>query len=472
MDDDEPAKTSLIIALSIGLSCFIIALMVSVVVIRRRARKQRDLELAWRQKKKETGDVSDDESGESKRSRSTQKLWSKAPSRWKASIRQGIRRRRVLRYTSSLKAVEPSISSGRPSITTERVSVHSNLSRASSRASSHRTSRSGPVESTVPASSTSASRSAPSVSDRTSVRAPRSRESSPRRSTASPSPHIVLPSSSSPPPPPSPPLPTDVPLPPAYPHSTAESRAERRASKAPAWRPRHSQIVHDEGSRGDNIDEDDEDVPQPAYASRADESQPAYSPAPAAHVATDDKTTLARMAELASAPPSEGPSSAPTVPEWHDADAADEELAASFAYLQDPHAAGPSSSLPLPPPGESSGAGSILLARSPFPAPPEKGTRAAPAFYDYPAAFEEDVAHTEPLEEPSAPPFEEDENAVRMGPSAPPFLPPITDEDEHPAPSAPPMDLDHPPGPSAPPAPGERDVAVLFATPPLPSYRG
>jgi hypothetical protein len=140
-----------------------------------------------------------------------------------------------------------------------------------------------------------------------------------------------------------------------------------------------------------------------------------------AHVATDDKTLLARLAQLASSPPtdssdpSEVESSNPEVsaPFWQD-----EELDDFTEHSSDPvrshissanHPSRASSSAPL------------------FPSPPSKGKMAAPAFYDYPYTFEDMTL--EPDLGPAAPPFE-------AGPSAPPV------DDIDLTPSAPPMEDD------------------------------
>ena len=140
-----------------------------------------------------------------------------------------------------------------------------------------------------------------------------------------------------------------------------------------------------------------------------------HSPVHVAHVATDDKSLLAHLAELASSPPLsvdcvETSSSALVVsaPVWQDEEIED------F-----PCDLGRSSSISMP--------------MSPFPAPlfpppPSKEKMAAPAFYDYPYSFEDITLELEA--EPSAPPFED-----------PPSAPPTNNTDL--TPSAPLMDTDY-----------------------------
>ncbi|KAF9486485.1 hypothetical protein BDN70DRAFT_870040 [Pholiota conissans] len=133
----------------------------------------------------------------------------------------------------------------------------------------------------------------------------------------------------------------------------------------------------------------------------------------AAHVATDDKALLARLAMLASAPPEDesAVSSQSTLqvsaPEWEDEDL--ESIA--------PHLVNPSST---------------STSFSPmFPPPPSKERLAAAEFYDYSYAFEE-MTIPELEAGPSAPPFEEGSapHLDLLVPSAPPLF-----EDDEFAPS-------------------------------------
>ena len=142
----------------------------------------------------------------------------------------------------------------------------------------------------------------------------------------------------------------------------------------------------------------------------------------AAHVATDDKAMLARLAELASAPPEEesGPIPQTAVPEWNDDDVED---IASHLLTPSPTQF-PYSSM--------------------FPPPPSKERlAAAEQLYDYSYAFAE-VAPLDLEAGPSAPPFEEGSSPPQeeLIPSAPPLF----DDDRHSdaEPSAPPLDPSSP----------------------------
>lgn len=206
--------------------------------------------------------------------------------------------------------------------------------------------------------------------------------------------------------------------------------SERRASKSRAWEPDYPET----------------DSPAPAFpvlhTAAIGEQEPAYSPSHmAAHVATDDKTTLAQMTELASAPPPSdrdfsSPSSmraGPAVPEWRDEELEDfPDRGEGTLEPTDP------GSRPARLDLDRSLDAGMLLESSPFPAPPSKGKMAARGFYEYPSSFEEDVAYLEGEVGPSAPPFEAAPSAPPTGdsPSAPPL------EDPTLSPSAPPLDVD------------------------------
>jgi len=140
------------------------------------------------------------------------------------------------------------------------------------------------------------------------------------------------------------------------------------------------------------------------------------TPSHAGHVATDDKSLLARLAELTSAPPQSPTNSSNnqvSVPIWHDEELVDF-AETSYDSLRDPHICSTITS------DHSWGSYAPAL---PFPPPPSKGKMATPAFYDY--SFE-DLATPESEPEPSAPPFEEGSNAPPLDdinelPSAPPL---------------------------------------------------
>lgn len=161
-----------------------------------------------------------------------------------------------------------------------------------------------------------------------------------------------------------------------------------------------------------------------------------------AHVATDEKGMLARMASMASAPPA-GTFSSFHPPTMYASVPDDTEFEELPPELQVEEASGgPQNCQTLSPtmshlhvrvptysrdasPGPSS-----------LPSPPAKPRFAAPDFYEYPPSFEEDYLGLDPEANPSAPPFE---------------------EEALPLPSAPPLELEDPSGdaagahPSAPP---------------------
>ena len=143
-----------------------------------------------------------------------------------------------------------------------------------------------------------------------------------------------------------------------------------------------------------------------------------------AHVATDDKTLLARLVDLASRPPEETSIDAldacdtlVSAPAWHD----ELEDIPSELIISNDH----------PP---------TCLASSLFPPPPSKEHMATGDLYDYSFSFE-GTAALEP--EPSAPPFHSDPGPLiddhQIIPSAPPLLDDI--EFQVDVPSAPQLDV-------------------------------
>lgn len=131
----------------------------------------------------------------------------------------------------------------------------------------------------------------------------------------------------------------------------------------------------------------------------------------AAHVATDDKTLLARLVDLASRPPEEtstDPLSAcdtlVSAPAWHEEL---EEIPSDLIISND-----------RPP---------ACLSSSLFPPPPSKEHMATGDLYDYPFSFEGTAA----LEsEPSAPPFHLDPAPPMDGHQIIPSAPPLLDDTE------------------------------------------
>ena len=127
-----------------------------------------------------------------------------------------------------------------------------------------------------------------------------------------------------------------------------------------------------------------------------------------AHVATDDKALLARLAEFASAPPEVEdfvPTMSHSAPAWDD-DLEFEDLSPLSAPIGD------AESLP-----------------SLFPPPPSKARLAAAERLEYAFAYD-DLENAEPEPEPSAPPFEERSAPVLDETLLLPSAPPLTSHED------------------------------------------
>lgn len=149
----------------------------------------------------------------------------------------------------------------------------------------------------------------------------------------------------------------------------------------------------------------------------------------AAHVATDDKTLLARLADLASSPPPDASGTVGTAgvhvsaPAWDDEDIND--LGPDFMLTADqPSDLSDCSPAPI------------------FPPPPSKELLAAAERYTYPFSLD-DMDTMEVEAEPSAPPFQEDTPSHLSDSLMLPSAPPLLDTDEFPQgflPGAPDLD--------------------------------
>jgi hypothetical protein len=313
-----------------------------------------------------------------------QKLWARASARWMTAVRSSARRRRNRRRLAVAQV---------PSAQSSAVSLHDMVSAVTQSAS------------------------VPSSPRPSTVRDPETRGdySSHRLQSHNAGSAISLHS----------PMDPETSSPPAYIHGRSPISSPAKLDGS-----REAYSIDDESPHSllppDN--EDQPEYPMPVF----DDLMPYDASFHAAHVATDDKNLLARMAHMASAPPSttdEGGSSQLVIsaPVWDD----DEEVL--DGAIDDTHVdIHPASSPPCELPPSISSSGAL------FPPPPSKGKMAAPSFYDYPYSFE-----VEPEMEPSAPPFEE------HGPNAPPL------EDTAIVPSAPAL-LDEP-SPSAPDWDGEEE---------------
>ena len=363
------SRTTFILVLSLVLAfviCFLIIGLVFWRKSRHRKHQQGDVEMKARRRRR---DIPADEDREGMVQKDIkQKIWARATARWKANVRYTARQRRGKRIVPTSR-VTPK---------TSFVSLEQSQFRTSSATSpplSHRTS----IESLYSNS--------PAAAAITSDPAPGQNEDQIQPSLASTSSHRL--SCTSPPAyhqrltRPQDPSPTEVLSDDPIPSSPSPFHAQRPSSSSG-------------GSSG--LD------PSP-YASLE------LSPIHAAHVATDDKSLLARLAELASSPPpsqepvpADAQPSTPQVsaPVWQDEEFED--------FPCDP---GGSSSSRSPSP--------VLL----FPPPPSKGKMAAPAFYDYSYSFEDIILKSEAG--PSAPPFDDPPSApptdnIDLTPSAPPLM--------------------------------------------------
>lgn len=443
---DKDPLTPIILTMSLLLAIVICLFIYGCAVWRKRRRAQvqlqRDLE---KKARRILDDESEAETDEIRRMRSHQRMWAKATARWKANVRLSLRRRRK-RPLSVVSNHE----------TEPRASTTSLVSQYTYTNEPHRT------QSTMvdPHPDQDASPSPASITNNP--------QSPSDIRTNGETPHVPPPSANEVPPDASRPT-----LPPEYPvdgtllgarnrrpdHSTERSTASEARAPAEAT----FALSHNEPAPSAS----------PPPLSADEERLPYTAAANTAHIATDDKTLLARMAHLASQPPPEledaarergGSSGAcenaphgepgPSVPVMDEF----EELPASMViqvtdedgpsgsdmgmgmgtnmgwqHALPSRALSPSIQLPVP-----------TYSREPsphppmFPAPPTKAQLAAPLFYEYPSAFEEDgmMGGELELETPSAPPFEYETS----GPSAPPLEldmdldlesgAPLIDEDE------------------------------------------
>ncbi|CAL1694087.1 unnamed protein product [Somion occarium] len=406
---EDQILTYIILGLSLLLAILICIFMVGCLAWRKKRKSltPKDIEKKASTSSLRLADDSEEESEETRQARKQQRLWAKASARWKANVRISARRRRVQRTMSS----------------------------ASSQAQASRTS----LTSMVTSSSVEARmRSMVDVSDSASAHSVRENARDTQQQQISPSP-IVEQSA--------PPLASPSSRPPSYlrnflsdlsAHSdsiehlhTSESVGESIAQLSTSHKTLGLQQRHDEDQPEDDSSPGPYDVP-----------------ADAAHVATDDKGVLERMATLASAPPvsgnDNGESSAPSVPileyEYEDHPDFGPPGPSSHSLSMSSLQASPPPILNQPAPSYSSNPDDPSTQHPLFPSPPSKSALAAPTFYEYPASFEEDmhmIMSAEPIAEPSAPPFE----AEVAAPSAPPLEMDMEDSvgDFTALPSAPPM---------------------------------
>ncbi|PIL31539.1 hypothetical protein GSI_06241 [Ganoderma sinense ZZ0214-1] len=443
--------TGIILGLSLSLALSLIAFMIGIVLWRRKRRKN----ATDAEKPPSTNDTASTQlSEEAQRIRSKQRMWQRASAKWLANVKHSARRRRKFGATTSSRPSDTDLLADRATI------VQASASAVSLTRTQTMTDDRGSACTTPPASVR-----------RVGSRPPRSRSLSIASSDCNAN-HSDADSLS----PPSPHPPAYMPDP-----GDKHSRSHRQPYIIAYPDPRPSEV-------------------RPSVDLPADASSPSPYEAPihSAHVATDDKTVLARIAQMASAPPpgdelslpgaSGGLSEVhPSVPFFEvdsfEALPPELEFEAAEDALGEHGFCGASTSVvthDILSPAKEVAASSYpsrhvvvdhdmdlevpsytevaLRHRGPIlPLPPAKVPLTGPTFYEYPNEFEDDVVTTEPLPGPSSPPFEE--------PSAPPFAfedgpngahmivasaPPLeVDDDEGPhigefLPSAPPFDVnDH-----------------------------
>ncbi|KAJ3514026.1 hypothetical protein NLJ89_g2620 [Agrocybe chaxingu] len=380
--------------MSLVLACFICFFIIGCLFWRRNLKKKRkdaDVEARSRRRRHRSSPTEEEvrEMEMEREIKTKQKIWARATARWRANVRYSAHQRRGKRLSTRLSQAQQSTASLDNSRSRLAGSASSTHSRASSRRSSMSSIRDQPHHDHPPA--TMASTSQENLSRAETPRPVR--PASPPAYQRGQIPPIVVSSDES-----------------------TQSGLSTPAHLDRSRRPSHSSLypssaVSDDSQKAEHLFS----VPTPIHA---------------AHVATDDKSLLARLADLASAPPEDtsanpAGTSEPQVsaPAWQD-DEFEE-------YTPDAdHDACTSDSQSSPPPL--------------FPPPPSKERLAAAERYEYSFAFEElDSLGSE--DEPSAPPFEEgclppiDESILL--PSAPPLL----DDDSgelplNPIPSAPEWD--------------------------------
>ncbi|KAF9451410.1 hypothetical protein P691DRAFT_796850 [Macrolepiota fuliginosa MF-IS2] len=373
-------RTTLILALSLVLAFFICFFIIGCLFWRKNVRRKHnnsDVEMKAQRRRSRSASVTSTPTQPQvdleKEIKAKQKIWARATARWKANARFTARKRRGKRPVSSI--------SSQPLDSTTTLNP------------STRVDPDDALDSMAPTQHTS--RNVSRRESFNSVRdAPPASDQPPEHIDNSPSITVD-------------PAPDEPSSPPAYRRGTLITPIiippgglsvpdERAGSTLLVPSPRPSHLSFDTYS---------------IEAKSSVQSQEADSPqlsVHAAHVATDDKALLARLADLAERPPellnNAESSHQVSVPVWEDEQMED--------FGRTPESSAPDTS------------GSTSL--SPFPPPPSKGKMAEASFYAYRYSFEEFSDLIEPELEPSAPPFEAPGAPVTgdmvMLPSAPPLV--------------------------------------------------
>lgn len=365
--------TMLILAISLVLAFFISFLIIGCLFWRKSMRwknKDKDVEKRRRRRRRSSTELTAESIREiqnDKEAMLKQRLWARATARWRANARHSARQRRGKRIAPSLRSRQSN-----PSISY----VEDDRSSASS---------SPPATPTLSRSRRSSTSSF--------HQEPEPDPTPPAPVENTPIPSIVISN------------PQPATSPPAYQQKSNVSQAESSEGLYPSLsrRPSSASLMRHPSQSASCLSSCEETPSTPALA--------------VAHVATDDKNVLARLAELASAPPTAHETTSEpevSVPEWQD-----EQMEDFIAQQQQEQGQQPSLSEDSP---------NCSIPSSPFPAPPSKGNLLSSDFYDYPYSFE-DMTGSEPVYGPCAPPFEEtpsaplmDEETMEVVPSAPPLI--------------------------------------------------
>ncbi|KAG1839225.1 hypothetical protein DFJ58DRAFT_629458, partial [Suillus subalutaceus] len=358
----DHTDSMIILSLAIVLAVSICLFIISCTVWRKRRKKvlnrekiEKDLELKARNKVN-LEDLSEDGEREDE-ARGKNRLWARASARWKASIRHSARRRRR-RHGLSTRSRPQS-----PILLDHR------------EASAHSSPVSSPRHSIASISENIDHHAAPIENSLAPARPP----------FTSPDPSSSC----------------NVSSPPAYIFPTLHARPEiegrpQEASHVPSGDPtsRRGSLLFGH----DFPPADHDDIP--------------YRPS-TGHVAIDDKTHLARMAELASAPPviqdnTHGrPSIHESAPEWHDDFETHPTELATVA------------------PSEAS---LFEVGNSGFPKPPSK-SGLSPGYFDG-HSYLQDITALDPNTLPSMPPYEAQPNAIPFEDTLTASAPPIPEDDQ------------------------------------------
>ena len=356
-------RTTLILAMSLVLACFICFFIFGCLFCRkgtRKSRRARDIEAKAKRRSDAEREQDARQSVAEKEMKAKQKLWARATARWRANVRYSARQRRGKRPSSR--------------------SSHAHQSTLSFDDSRSRLTR---LDSLPPSAMSSPRTSTVSIPDQLHhVPEPVATPTLPQQDSIAPAaiPQDPTPAS-----------------PPAYQHGGPHPPIIVSASNSTSDYAGPSPF-----NRSRRPSQSSSNSPLSLISDAENSGISSLTPLHVAHVATDDKSLLARLADLASAPPSDDCAELPgisdtaqvSVPAWHD-----EEMESNQ------------------PNGISTDASTLMFP----PPPPSKERLAAADFYNYPFAFDEmDSAIID--SEPSAPPFEEDSSLtleVNLVPSAP-----------------------------------------------------